>query len=364
MTSAASSKADTPTPERARRTTQPVKLFAAAGALVIGFWLFVLTRWVTGPRFERVSSGPDSPPQWMKVVLNTWQVAGIMALAFCLYWFVLRPWRRDGRLSTDGLFCLSFAILSFQDPLSSYHGHWFTYNTYLVNWGSWVNDIPGWNAYGEPGRMLASPVVFFLPLYVYVWCALMSFAGALLRKLSARWPQLGTLGLITVCFAVMLVAGMILEAVILMPLGVYTYAGGPLAVNGGHYFKYPLPEAVLCAALITSVVSVRFFTNDRGETLAERGVSQLPVKPRTRTFIRFLAIVGATNLAMFVSYNVPASWIGVNSSPWPQDIQNRSYLTGHLCGPGTDRACPGPSVPLPRRHSPHLNPERKLVTGE
>lgn len=336
--------------------TPPVKILAGIGGLLLTFEIWVIGRWVTGPRFERVNSGPDSPPHWMKVVLNTWQIAGLFVLAVLLYRFVVRPWRREGRIGTDGLFCLSFLFLSFQDPLSSYNGHWFTYNSYLVNWGSYVNDIPGWNAFGRPGQMLASPLVLLVPAYVYICCGAMRLGGAVMRAAGRRWPRLGALGLASLCFGAMAILGLVAEALIMMPLGVYTYAGGPAALNGTHYFKYPVAEMFLFAGLVTSVAVLRYFTNDRSETIAERGVDQLRVTGGARTLVRFLAITAAVNLGMFLTYNLPASWFGTHSSTWPQDIQDRSYLTSHLCGPGTDRACPGPMVPLPRPHSAYFDP--------
>jgi hypothetical protein len=54
-----------------------------------------------------------------------------------------------------------------------------------------------------------------------------------------------------------------------------------------------------------------------------------------------LAIIAAVNITMLVVYNLPAGWMGTHSSSWSQDFQNRSYMTGHICGPTTDRACPG-----------------------
>lgn len=344
-----------------RRRTEPVAVFATLGAVIILFEVFVYARWITGPRFERVNSGPDSPPDWMKLVLNAGQVASVLAGLGCLYWFVYRPYRRDRRLSVDGLFALSFLVLSFQDPMCSYSGHWFTYNSYMFNRGSFVNDIPGWNAFGQPGEMLATPIFFIIPAYVWA-ISLMIFAGRKFLAASARrWPRLGTLGQIGVCLVGMLGFGIVLEPTLLMPLGFYEYPGGPLGINGDHYYRYPLVEAVLFALLSTSFACLRHFTNDRGETLGEMGFSRLRLTGRLQTTVRFLAITGALNICMLVTYSLPGSWIGTHSANWPQDFQNRSYFTGHLCGPGTDRACPGPTVPLPRPGSSYVSPSGQLV---
>jgi hypothetical protein len=60
--------------------------------------------------------------------------------------------------------------------------------------------------------------------------------------------------------------------------------------------------------------------------------------------------------------------IGLHPAAWPRDVQSRSYFTDYICGAGTDRACPGPAVPLvrndngnPRAGSAYLDPTGKLV---
>src|SRR5208283_1312984 len=50
-------------------------------------------------------------------------------------------------------------LLFFQDPLLNYLNTWSTYNSWMFNRGSWVQHIPGWVSYGEPGRMMAEPLL-------------------------------------------------------------------------------------------------------------------------------------------------------------------------------------------------------------
>jgi hypothetical protein len=46
--------------------------------------------------------------------------------------------------------------------------------------------------------------------------------------------------------------------------------------------------------------------------------------------------------------------------PYPADIQKRSYFTQGICGARTDRACPGPSIPIPLPGSAYINQEGGL----
>ena len=101
----------------------PVKVWALAGGLLLVFQFYVITSWLLGPNFKRVPSGPSVPPGWMKAFLIGWQIVPIPLMVVILYWFLVRPWRREGRPTTDGLLCLAFLFVSFQDPLINHFGH-------------------------------------------------------------------------------------------------------------------------------------------------------------------------------------------------------------------------------------------------
>src|SRR5262249_28972699 len=136
------------------RTMVPVKWWAGIGALILAFIAFVLIRWITGPFFESVPTGPSDPPTLMKVGLIAMQALCVPAALFCLYWFVMRPWRRDHAVGVDGVLVLGFASLWFEDPLSSWGGHWFTYNSWALNMGAWSASVPGWLSFAQPGKMV------------------------------------------------------------------------------------------------------------------------------------------------------------------------------------------------------------------
>ena len=82
--------------------------------------------------------------------------------------------------------------------------------------------------------------------------------------------------------------------------------------------------------------------------MVERGVDSLRISDGRRNVMRLLAITGMVNLLVLCCYNIPNAIIGAHSTAWPRDIQDRSYFTAGMCGQGTGRACPGPSVPLAR----------------
>jgi hypothetical protein len=348
--------------ELARRTTPPIKLWALLGGAGLAFELFVLVSWVTGPYFKHVPSGPTAEPGWMRTVHDIWQPAGIAAALFCLYWFIVRPWRRDRTVTTDGLLVAAFATLWFQDPLSAYYGHWFTYNANLVNFGSWVKDVPGWLSVGKPGAMLVEPILLIPAVYVYFIIIGTLLGSWVMRRAGERWPRLSTLQLIGICFLAMAALDFVAEGLIWLPLGFWEYPGGVGLLFPSTYHKFPLNELLTIATIFTAIASLRHFRDDKGRTVVERGIDALRVGTRGQTALRFLAIAGAVHLILFLGYNLPNSVVGAHSRPWPNDLVKRSYFTDYICGQGTDNACPSPGVPLPRGNaSAHLGPNGQLV---
>ena len=325
----------------------PVVWWAGLGALTVAFIVFVLARWVTGPYFETVPSGPSVPPIWMRSALIFWQVFAVVGTVGLLWWKLVRPWRRDGEVRTDGLLVIAFFLTAFQDPLSGLFGNWFTWNAYLVNKGSWIYSIPGTSAYGQPGAAVVEPLYAG---FIWVWIA---FAGAwvgawVLRRATRRFPRLGPAPLIVfVLFPAMMVFDIILEGLVAIPSGLYVYSGGHFSLFPDSYTKFPLHEAVFAGATLAGLAALRFFKNDRGETFAERGIHDVRIGRGRQTALRLLALIFFCQLIPFVTYNLPSGWVaGAHSGTWPQSIQRLSYFTAHMCGAEAKSLCPRDGVPL------------------
>jgi len=324
----------------ANRRTPPLIWWAVAGVAILLFEVVVLSRWISGPYFTKVAPGPTKEPGWMQPVLDTWQICGILGAGFCFYYFLVRPWRRDHRVSLDGLLVIAFGTLWFQDPLSAYFGHWFTYNTHLINFGSWVSDVPGWQSFGKPGAMIAEPIVLIAPVYVYFIMVATLVGCAAMRAAKRRWESLRGWQLIAICFAVMCIVDIVGEGLVWLPLGFWEYPGGIPFLFNGTYHQFPLNEMLTIATTFTGITSLRYFTNDRGQTFAERGLDRVAGSERSVSLLRAAAVIGAVHVILFLGYNVPNAIVGANSHAWPTDLQNRSYFTDGLCGPGTHNLCP------------------------
>src|SRR5262249_4301749 len=176
-------------------TPAPVKWWAAVGLLVVLFEIVVLTRWVTGPLFETVPVGPTPVPTFMKVAIVFFQVTSVPAALACLYFLAIRPWRRTGKLTVDGALTIAFATLWFQDCLSAYSGAWFTYNSWAVNFGSWVNSIPFATAKAAPGAMVVEPILIVPGVYVWIFVIVMFLGSWLMQTARNRWPHMSSVKL-------------------------------------------------------------------------------------------------------------------------------------------------------------------------
>jgi hypothetical protein len=335
--------------------TPVVKGLAWAGAAIVALFGYIVISWVTGPYFEKVPQGPSNPPGWMQVELLLWQIFSIPAALFCIYRFIVRPWRREKTVGVDGVLVAAFATMWVQDVFSSAGNHWFVYNTSMLNFGSWANSIPWWTSYGEPGAMTSEPILFTPAAYVYIMVIGAVCGCWAMRRYKAWRPQTTSGMLIIVCFAAMCVFDIVLEGLIWLPLGVFEYPGGHWSIFPDSYHKYPLNEMLTIAGTFTVVACLRYFVDDKGLTVAERGVDKMRLSPGRKVMVRMLAVIAVVNIGFFMTYGLPNTFIGLNSTEWPQDLQKRSYFLNGLCGVPTDRACPGPNNPAQRDVAPYVN---------
>ena len=342
---------------------RPVLIWAAFGGALLLLELYVWTQWITGPYFEQVPSGPSDPPMYMKVPLIANAVVLWVGLPFAIWFFFIKPWRQERRITLDGMLFASMGLMFFQDPLLNYLNTWCTYNTWLFNRGSWSSDIPGWVSPEEPGAQVAEPLLTNVPGYAY-GVLLITIVGCwVMRKIKARWPGISNFRLILVTYAMTFAFDFVMEALVMLPIGFYTYPGSIRAVsfNAGTYYQWPIYEGLMWGGVQAALCCLRFFTDDRGRTIVERGLDHVRGGTVTQQVTRFLAIFAGVSACFFIFYNVPAQWIGMHSDPWPEDHQKRSYFNGGICGDGTDKPCPHPVLPGPTKHSGYINTDGELV---
>ena len=337
--------------------TPPILLWAALGVILLGFIVYVWSRWLLGPDFRHVPGGPDAPPGWMHAVQIAFQALGPPAVLVLIYALAWRPWRREHTVTFDALMLACWFFMWFWDVTPGYSGMWWSYNSSLVNMGSWVYDLPGWVPYaGTPGHMVAEPLLI-APLYMTGFFGGAAAGCAVMRRLQARFPQWDTVRVIAGCLPVMMLFDLIAEGLIWMPAGLYTYAGAGLALFPDTYHKYPLHEMAFAGGAFTCWAALRHFKNDAGETFVERGLSEIGGGLAKRTVLRFLALLGAMSTVFLLVFALPdVLFVAPQSSRWPAVVQRLSYLNDGICGTGTGRTCPGGrnTSPPARRTEPRL----------
>lgn len=328
----------------APRRTAPAVVMAVFGFVVLVFTGFVWGRWVLSGNFKPVDPGPDPISNREQAGLIILQVGGALTVAFLYVRFLVLPWRRTGRISGDGLILLMLPFMWFWDPWMNYSQNWFTYNAHLVNLGSWTEQAPTFVA-PRQDQMLE-------PLLVgsaYVWWVFpyMLFGCWALDRMRRRWPSMGMAGVLFWG----IVGSILFEAVIefiTVRMGFYAFPGAPdhLLLWGGTRYQYSLIYAVIAGVGCFAWVAVRYFKDDRGYTLAERGVQNLQLPEGQRTCVRFLALLGGMTIAIAV-FNVLCQFLALHSGTWPEQMP--SYLTTTCPEHAVDPAhCGGPGPSIPR----------------
>lgn len=337
-----------------RRPLSPVYVWAGIGAVLLILQLTALTAWVTGPNFQEVPTGPDQPPEWMRIVLESLQVVGIIVAAIVAWFLLVRPLIREHRLTLNGTFVIAGVFASFWDGLAAAPQQAFNYNSYLFNRGSVLSSVPGVLSPNSDGVGQSWPF-FALPAYIILVPGLGALGAFIMRRTKRQFPRLNAVGLITVAAVTLMTTEFVMEAFLLAPLGVYSLAGlpGP-AVFDETFRRIPLVE-ILHAGMFFTVPSVlKYFVNDVGETIAERGSQTIPGTGK-RAVMRAVAVIGAIHLGFLATYHLPVMAYTVNSSEYPDDVKERSYFLGNACGESLDIACPGPNVPVLRPGTGHFD---------
>ena len=331
----------------------PVAYWAAVGAILLAFEFYVLGSWVLGPNFVPTLPGPDPITSGQRSYYSALQVIVTSAALICLWVWVVLPWRREGRLTTDGMLALSGAMIFFWDMCMNYTSVQLLYNSNMTNYGAWANGSwPGWTS--PNASLLPEPIFVTIPGYTALVFSQVIFICWLLRRAKQRWPRLGAGGTIGLIILGLTVIDSLIEMT-LIRTGVYAYPGGIRAVTlfAGHTYQFPLTEGFLFGGLGLGAIAVlKYFRDDRGQTLAERGIERLKVGAFSKQWIKFLAIFGFCHGLFLLLYMVPNQWLATHSDSFPKGYP--SYMINGMCVSGEHGdQCPGPGIAMPRpAHNP------------
>lgn len=332
--------------------SRPVLFWAALGVGQLALAAYCIVKWGTSGQMRATPPGPDEMAAWKTAVMWALQTLGPVAAVVIVYLTVVRPWRRDGRPSSDGMLVIAyFAIAIPHDILLDLVSPSFSYNAHYINAGSWLGQVPG--ALIPNGDRVLEPLILVLP--AYGWCVFLpSVLGCIImRRAAQRWPRLRTGGLVGVTLLFFIALDFVFEmAIILADVEKYTGTVRSLTLWAGTNHQFPLHEPVLWAAFWTGCSALRFFRDDRGLTFAERGVSELQLSQRGTMVVRQLALIGVATAAITVLYNLPWWMMSAHNDSYPQRLP--SYFGNQVCTVDDTAVtaklppCPRPG-PLPRR---------------
>lgn len=328
----------------------PVKWWAALGALFLTLFAYTWARWLlAGP--TRTRPGPTPFPTWQITMIHAFEAMSVVGFVLAIWLVTIRPWRKQGYPTAYGLMMFAGLGAYWQDSFFSYFRQAIVYNSHFVNFGSWFEFIPGWVAPGM--NHMPEPILWNWPLFGVYFSVGGVMGCFFMRRARARWPAMGDLGIFAISCLGIFAFEFISEGAWLRTRA-YAYIGVPgLTLFKGHYYQFPMVEAVLFTVMWAAFGPLFFFRDDKGLTVVERGIDKVRATPKQKIALRALALCAAGNLIYLCLFNIPFALVNAHGDRWSEDIVKRSYLTGGVCGPGTTTACPdGKLVVLPGTRFP------------
>lgn len=358
-----STRLTTPKPvEVVERRANVTKWFALLGLGFVVLMAYVYISWIAAGDAHSIGTGSDPVPTSVKIL--AWVVQGASAVVLvAAVIHVVRRSRAEGRLAFDGILLIAWTSALWLDPATNnFLRPNLLYNSYFVNVASWGPHIPGWIS--PNGGRLPEPILAWVCQYGGVSMFVAMLGSYVMRRVKQRWPRTGRVGLVLAAFAAILTFDLVIE-VVSMRAGLWAYPGSirSLSLFGGTRYEFPLYEVILFGGTWTVMAALRYFQDDQGRTIIERGVdSRSPA--RRNTLLRILAGVGFVN-AVYVVYAMLFSAMTLYGGPFPSGY--KSYMINGICGPGTSYVCTSPHEPIPLPGSGPLPPttagQRSPVSG-
>ena len=202
------------TQEPKPHSPRPVLWWAAVGGALLAFQVFVMSRWVFGPNFVSTDPGPDPIPPWQSAMLTALQIAIPIGAVVLLYFWVVRPWRQKGYLTTDAMIALAASTVFFWDMVMNYSSVTLFYNSHLINRGAWANGA--WPTWISPNaNRLPEPLLIVPPAYTALVYSQVIIILWLIRKVRRRWPRLGVAGIVGAIVVGLTISDTLIEGMVL-----------------------------------------------------------------------------------------------------------------------------------------------------
>src|SRR5256714_6894359 len=242
-----------------------------------------------GPDFKSSPKGTDPISDTKLFALHCFEGA-VFAFGLVMVWkFLLRPLVRERTFTFDGMMIVAVLLMYFYDPLDNYFNYTFSYNAHFLNFASWARYVPGLQATNQ--NLFPEPFVVMGGFYAIFMFGSAVFGCWYLRRAKAKHPAMTNLGLFAHLFAVVLFLDLVVENVFMRTqFAAYPGTVRSLTLFAGRYYQFPLYEPFIIATFVSGTTALRWFRDDRGLSLAERGSETLRLSGRPRTYLLFLAV--------------------------------------------------------------------------
>ena len=325
---------------------------AAHGLALIGIpflaWeAWTVTAWLAdGPHPVTTFRTTGSSSWWAARVIEGLLV--VVAVAVTVH--LVRDCRRTGRLLTfDVMFCLAALgtvngdVPNLLHPVLLYSSNWINLNAMCGHMPFVVNP--------DCGRA-PDPIFAFGLMTLFAYLGMAIVAGRVVSRARSRRPGISNGRLLVGVLAGGIVLDLLIEAVLVIPLRLWSWTPMPGSLSLGGGFHYPWIEALAAGLFLGLVMAVRVFRDDRGRTIVQRGLEHHT--PSRRTAVTMLALYGAFQLGVWGVANLPVMTLGFYQRQWSP---LPSHVVNDLCdAPGVHGTrygpCPGsPGYRMPGRHS-------------
>lgn len=293
-----------------------VSAWAAFGVLWVIVAAQALVRWILSDQQSQPAPvlGPDVFPAWREVSLRVLEGVSVLVLAAFVWFCIVKPWRRTGRLSLEGMFVIGGVFGSVADACLNLYTYLFAWNAHSVNRGVWTAFMPFHRA-GSSTRY-AEGLLWGVPMYIY-FCTGAALLGCItVRALRRRIPGISNVRALSVVFVGEFAMGLVLENTIIRITQAYGYAQttGWLTLFAGSQYQFPIYESLLTAGLGVAFTSVRLSAQDSpdGVSVVERGYQRW--RPSLQRPVRLFAVIGFCATALLVMYHLPFNWLGVGGT--------------------------------------------------
>ena len=297
------------------RRLHPFRWWIGAGVASIAMCVYLVTVWITSGDARRTGTGVDHVPQATKDWAIGWQIVGPLALLACIV-YVVRRSRREGRVTFDAMILIAWTLIIWLDPATTnFFRTQMLYNSALVNFGSWAPHIPLWLS--PHARFFPEPLLSWGTLYGVTSLGAVLIGCNAMRLAKARWPRLGKIGVFLWGLAAVAITDLLLE-LIFIRTQLYAYAGAirSLSIWGGHRYQFPVYESVIFGAAWTACAALRYFRDEHGLSIVERGIDEHRWSSRQLAGLRILAVTGFCTV-VYVIYSLVFSLTALWGDAFP-----------------------------------------------